>query len=73
MSIPGPHPVVPLLVRDTDATRRIVEGLFDAGVLAVGLTFPVVLRGDETIRFQVNADHTEEDIDRVVQTLERLT
>ncbi len=62
-SIPGPHPIVPLLVRDTDATRRLVRHLFDGGILAVGLTYPVVPRGDETIRLQVNAAHTEADID----------
>lgn len=62
-SIPGPHPIVPLLVRETDATRRLVRHLFDGGVLAVGLTYPVVPRGDETIRLQVNAAHTEADID----------
>src|SRR5690606_11242001 len=30
-SIPGPHPVVPVLVRDTDKTRAIVKGLFERG------------------------------------------
>jgi glycine C-acetyltransferase len=62
-SIAGPHPIVPLLVRDTAATRQLVGRLFEDGVLAVGLTYPVVPRGDETIRFQVNAAHTEADID----------
>jgi len=71
-SIPGAHPVVPLLVRDTDRTRRMVRGLFDRGVLAVGLTFPVVPKGDETIRFQINAAHTKTDIDLVLRTLEEL-
>ncbi len=66
-SIAGPHPVVPLLVRDTDRTRALVRTLYDRGVLAVGLTFPVVPKGDETIRFQVNAAHTEEDIEQVLQ------
>ena len=61
-SIPGPHPVVPLMVRDTARCRAMVRGLFDAGILAVGLTFPVVPRGDETIRFQINAAHTGADI-----------
>jgi glycine C-acetyltransferase len=69
-SIPGPHPVVPLLVRDTDRVRRMVRGLYDRGILAVGLTFPVVPRGDETIRFQVNAAHTERDIDDVLGALD---
>jgi glycine C-acetyltransferase len=68
-SIPGPHPVVPLLVRDTDKTRRMVRGLYDGGVLAVGLTFPVVPRGDETIRFQVNAAHTDTDVEQVLGLL----
>jgi glycine C-acetyltransferase len=65
-SIAGPHPVVPLLVRDTDQTRAAVKKLFEKGILAVGLTFPVVPRGDETIRFQINAAHTESDIDQVL-------
>jgi glycine C-acetyltransferase len=60
---------VPLLVRDTPRTRRLVQHLFDRGILAVGLTFPVVPRGDETIRFQVNAAHTPADIDCVLNAL----
>jgi glycine C-acetyltransferase len=71
-SIDGPHPVVPLLVRDTERTRAIVRGLFDRHILAVGLTFPVVPQGDETIRFQVNAAHTASDIDEVLQALAEL-
>ncbi len=68
-SIPGPHPVVPLMVRDTEKTHKLVKFLFDRGVLVVGLTFPVVPKGDETIRFQVNACHTAADIDYVIQVL----
>jgi glycine C-acetyltransferase len=71
-SIPGPHPVVPLLVRDTERVRTMVSGLYDRGILAVGLTFPVVPRGDETIRFQINAAHTEADIDEVLVALKLL-
>jgi glycine C-acetyltransferase len=68
-SMPGPHPIVPLLVRDTATTHRLVDHLFEQGVLVVGLAFPVVPRGDETIRFQVNAAHTEADIDQVLAAL----
>jgi len=71
-SIPGPHPVVPLLVRDGDRARAMVKGFFDAGVLVVGLTFPVVPKGDETLRFQINAAHTKTDIDDVLEILGRL-
>lgn len=68
-TIPGPHPVVPLMVRDTDRTRKLVEHLFGNGVLATGLNFPVVPKGDEEIRFQINADHTDGDIDFVLDVL----
>ncbi len=69
-TIPGEHPVVPLMIRDTERTRALVRHLFDDGVLVTGLTFPVVPRGDEEIRTQINADHTEGDIDRLLTSLE---
>ncbi len=68
-TIPGDHPVVPLMVRDTARTREIVAHLFENGVLATGLAYPVVPKGDEEIRFQINADHTEADIDAVLEIL----
>ncbi|HEX6286692.1 MAG TPA: aminotransferase class I/II-fold pyridoxal phosphate-dependent enzyme [Acidimicrobiia bacterium] len=69
-TIPGPHPVVPLMVRDTETTAALVAHLFENGVLATGLNYPVVPKGDEEIRFQVNADHTVADIDYVLTVLD---
>ena len=43
--------------------------LFEKGVLVVGLTYPVVPRGEETLRFQLNAAHTEEDVADVLEVL----
>jgi glycine C-acetyltransferase len=68
-SIPGPHPIVPLLVRDTAKTHKMVQHLYNRGILVVGLTFPVVPKGDETIRFQINAAHTATDVDYALQSL----
>ncbi len=70
-TIPGPHPVVPLMVRDTEKTSALVAHLFDNGILATGLNYPVVPKGDEEIRFQVNADHTQPDIDYALEVLRR--
>ncbi len=67
--IPGEHPVVPLMVRDTAATRELVTHLRDNGVLATGLAYPVVPRGDEEIRFQISAEHTEADVDQALGVL----
>jgi glycine C-acetyltransferase len=69
-TIPGAHPVVPLMIRDTARTHDLVSHLYDHGVLVTGLAFPVVPKGDEEIRAQVNADHTEADIDYVLGVLE---
>jgi glycine C-acetyltransferase len=69
-TIPGEHPVVPLMIRDTARTHDLVRHLYEHGVLVTGLAFPVVPKGDEEIRAQVNADHTEADIDYVLGVLE---
>jgi glycine C-acetyltransferase len=70
-TIDGQHPVVPLLVRDTDKTRALVRFLRENGVLATGLNYPVVPRGEQLIRFQVAADHTAFDIAQVLEILSR--
>jgi glycine C-acetyltransferase len=70
-TIPGDHPVVPLMVRNTAKTTDLVNYLTENGVLATGLNFPVVPKGDEEIRFQINADHTEADIDYVLGVLKQ--
>jgi glycine C-acetyltransferase len=59
------------MVRDTERTAALVSHLHDNGILATGLSYPVVPKGDEEIRFQVNADHTEADIDYVLDVLAR--
>jgi glycine C-acetyltransferase len=70
-TIPSPHPVVPLMVRDTAKTAKLVSFLHENGVLATGLNFPVVPKGDQLIRFQVSYDHTAADIDTVLDILKR--
>jgi len=68
-TIEGEHPVVPLMVRDTQKTSDLVRHLKENGVLATGLNFPVVPKGDEEIRFQISADHTRSDIETVLDVL----
>ncbi|MBN1164597.1 MAG: aminotransferase class I/II-fold pyridoxal phosphate-dependent enzyme [Candidatus Krumholzibacteriota bacterium] len=67
--IESEHPIVPLMVRDTQKTTDIVAFLKEHGVLATGLNFPVVPQGDQTIRFQVNGNHTEYDIEFALSVL----
>ena len=68
--IAGDHPIVPLLIRDSEKTAALVRHLFAGNILATGLNYPVVPKGDEEIRFQVSASHTEQDIDYVLSMLD---
>jgi len=68
-TLPGEHPVVPLMVRDTAKTAALVAHLRAGGILATGLKYPVVPRGDEEIRFQISADHTPLDVDDTLAAL----
>jgi len=68
-TLPGEHPVVPLMLRDTARTQALVAHLRERGILATGLTYPVVPKGEEEIRFQVSADHVPADIDEVLAAL----
>lgn len=69
--IESEHPVVPLMIRDTARTSELVRYLTENGILATGQNYPVVPKGDEEIRFQISADHTEFDIDYVVGVLRK--
>jgi glycine C-acetyltransferase len=68
-TIKGEHPIVVVMIRDTQETIKLVDYLGEQGVLAVGLKYPVVPRGDECIRFQISANHTKHDLDYVLGVL----
>ena len=70
-TIKGDHPVVPLMVRDSKKTSKMVQYLNKNGILATGLNYPVVPKGDEEIRFQISASHTKADIDFVLDVLKK--
>ncbi len=65
----GEHPIVPLLIRDTVKTKKLVSQLFVRNILATGLSYPVVPRGEEEIRFQITAEHTERDLIYLLENL----
>lgn len=71
-TIDGAHPIVPLMVRETRRTADLVARLFARGILATGLNYPIVPKGDEEIRFQLSAGHTERDIEYVLTVLAEL-
>lgn len=69
-TLAGAHPVTPLFIRDTARTVATVRQLFDRGILATAIVYPVVPRGDDSIRFQISAEQTAADIDEALAALE---
>jgi glycine C-acetyltransferase len=68
-TLAGEHPVVPLMLRDSARTSALVAHLRERGILATGLSYPVVPKGEEEIRFQISADHVPADIDEALDAL----
>jgi glycine C-acetyltransferase len=68
-TLPGEHPIVPIFIRDTDKTSALVAHLFAHHILVTGLNYPVVPKGEQEIRLQVAADHTEKDLDYLLDRL----
>ncbi len=59
-----PNPITP-----AEAAAALVAHLFDHNILATGLNYPVVPQGDQEIRLQVSAGHTERDLDYLLNAL----
>ena len=46
------------------------KALFDAGVMATGIAFPTVPEGKARIRTIMTSEHTREQIDQALETIE---
>ena len=68
-TLPGEHPIVPVFLRDTQLTSELVAYLFKHQILVTGLNYPVVPKGDQEIRLQISADHTEKDLNYLLDRL----
>jgi glycine C-acetyltransferase len=63
--------IVPLHVGDEAQCDRVAAALRAEGIHVDAIMLPAVGAGQSRLRFMMNANHTAEDIDRVVDTLGR--
>ncbi|OYT50952.1 MAG: 8-amino-7-oxononanoate synthase [Desulfurococcales archaeon ex4484_217_2] len=64
-------PIIPVIVGDTKKVKELARMLFDEGIFVLPIVYPMVPRGTERIRNQVNADHTREDLDKALNAYEK--
>ncbi|MEE2876864.1 MAG: glycine C-acetyltransferase [Candidatus Neomarinimicrobiota bacterium] len=65
---PGVHPIVPIILGDARLAQEIAADLLKEGIYVIGFSFPVVPKGDARIRVQISAAHTEEHLDRAIDS-----
>lgn len=64
-------PIQPLLIGDNQHAMQISQSLLEAGILISAIRPPTVPQGTARLRITFSAAHSEEDIDRLLSTLEQ--
>ena len=63
-------PITPIIVGDGKKTMEFSKALFDEGLMATGIAFPTVPEGKARIRTIMTSEHTKEQLDQALETLE---
>lgn len=69
-TLPGEHPIVPVMTGDAKLAQAMAARLFDLGVYVSGFFFPVVPKGQARIRTQMNAALERGELDRAAAAFE---
>ncbi len=59
-------PIVPVMVGEAERAHAFSRALFEEGVLATGIGFPTVPKGNARVRTILNAEHTRAELDRAL-------
>lgn len=65
-------PIIPIIIGDDETTLRFWKALFDAGVYTNPVLSPAVPQGFQLLRTSYMATHTDEQLERVLATFERV-
>ncbi len=60
------HPIIPVMIGDAATAAEMADRLLERGIYVIAFSYPVVPKDTARIRTQMNAAHTDEDIDRTV-------
>ena len=63
-------PITPIIIGDGRVTMEFSRALFAAGVMATGIAFPTVPEGKARIRTILTSEHTREQLDQALETIE---
>jgi len=64
-------PITPVMVGEARLAHELSHALFEEGVLATGIGFPTVPKGQARVRTIVAATHTREQLDRALEAFRK--
>uniref|UniRef100_A0A8C4SEG0 2-amino-3-ketobutyrate coenzyme A ligase, mitochondrial n=1 Tax=Erpetoichthys calabaricus TaxID=27687 RepID=A0A8C4SEG0_ERPCA len=62
------HPICPVMLGDARLASLMADDMLKKGIYVIGFSYPVVPKGKARIRVQISAAHSNEDIDRCVDS-----
>lgn len=65
-------PIVPAMVGDSKKTQKLADKLYEKGIFALAIVYPMVPRGEARIRNQLNAGLKQRDIDKALRAYEEV-
>jgi glycine C-acetyltransferase len=65
-------PITPVIVGESDLARKMSDRLFEEGLFALPIVFPMVARDKARIRTIMNAALTDEDLEFAISTFEKI-
>ena len=64
-------PIIPVMCGESHQAKKLSDELYNLGVFALPIVFPMVARDKARVRVQVNAGLTREDLDEALQAFEK--
>jgi len=65
-------PITPIIIGDGKLTMEFSRELFKEGIFATGIAFPTVAEGKARIRTIMTSEHTQPQMERALEVLERV-
>ena len=65
-------PIIPTIVGDSKKAKMLAERLYEEGIFALAIVYPMVARDKARIRNQMNAGMSKEDLDFALNVYEKL-
>ncbi|MBN2478356.1 glycine C-acetyltransferase [Candidatus Micrarchaeota archaeon] len=65
-------PITPIMTYESKKAKEMSRKLYDEGIFALPIVFPMVAKDKARIRTMMNASHTKEDLDFAVEKIEKI-